>query len=329
MSPGRDNSSRVIRVAAGEAGRRADVVMSRRMPEHSRSHIRKLIEHGIIRRISGKDLKPGSKLADGEQLGIGDLGALREDPGAREPEPEPIPLHVVFEDEHLLVIDKPPGLVVHPAAGAWGGTVVNALLHRFRDLPRASGKDRPGIVHRLDRNTSGLLMVAKNEYTQRGLSREFQERRVKKEYRTVVWGELNRDREVLDGSIGRNPKDRKRMAVGGVRGRTALTVIEVISRVPGFTYLRALPETGRTHQIRVHLADRGHPVVGDHVYGRTRQVRKSMRESVERAVRALPGFALHAYRLEFVHPVSRVPVRVQAPIPDSFAQLLHALKVDS
>jgi len=323
-----ESARRMFEVSGEEAGRRADVVIAHRMPELSRSRIQKLIEGGIIRRAAKGELKPGSRLAAGERIEIGDVGTILPPDGKPEPEPEPIPLTVVWEDEHLLVIDKPPGLVVHPAAGRRAGTLVNALLHRYRELPRTGGSDRPGIVHRLDRDTSGLLVVAKNEYAQRVLSRQFQERRVKKEYRAVVWGELNRDRVVLDGSIGRSPRDRKRMAVGGKKSREALTRIEVAARFPGFTYLKVFPETGRTHQIRVHVAEMGHPVVGDQVYGKSRRVPKSLGPKGEEAIRALPGFALHAHRLEFAHPVSGERMSAVAPLPESFAALLRVLGSD-
>ena len=314
----------VLQVGPEEAGERADVILARRFPELSRTRIQKLIESGGIIREEGRGLKPGTRLAAGESLEIRDWKKPA-GPGEGKLVPEPIPLEVVYEDPQLLVVNKPAGLVVHPGAGRSRGTLVNALLHRYRDLPEAGGADRPGIVHRLDRETSGLLLVARDEFTQRALSRDFEARRVKKEYRALVWGEFNEDEMTLRGTIGRNPHDRKKMAVDGIKGREAVTRVRVQERFPGFTLLRIFPETGRTHQIRVHLSALGHPVVGDLVYGRARKLPRSAPPGVEKALAGLGGFALHASALEFRHPASGETLALKAPLPAPFAELIRQL----
>jgi len=314
----------VLKINPEEAGERADIILARRFPELSRTRIQGLIVGGKIIRGEGRGLKVGTRLSAGESLEILDW-RKPEEPGRGKLAPEPIPLEVVYEDQHLLVVNKPAGLVVHPGAGRSGGTLANALLYRYQKLPEAIGSDRPGIVHRLDRDTSGLLLVAKDEFTQRTLSRDFQERRVKKEYRALVWGEFNRDELKLEGAIGRNPNDRKKMAVGGLKSREAVTRVRVLERFKGFTLLRVFPETGRTHQIRVHLAALKHPVVGDLVYGRARNLPGSIAPGIQGALIMLPGFALHAYALEFKHPISGKTLSLQEPLPDSFAELVKQL----
>ncbi len=316
----------VLKVNPEEAGERADVILARRFPEMSRTRIQKLIETGGITWGGGRMLKSGTRLAGGENLEIQDWQKPAE-PGEAKLAPEPIPLEVIYEDPQLLVVNKPAGLVVHPGAGRPGGTLANALLYRYRDLPEAIGADRPGIVHRLDRFTSGLILVARDEFTQRTLSRDFEARRVKKEYRALVWGELNEDEITLRGRIGRDPRDRKKMAVDGIKGREAVTRVRVQERFRGFTLLRIFPETGRTHQIRVHLAGIKHPVVGDLVYGRARNLPGSISPELQGALIMLPGFALHAYALEFRHPVSGETLTLKAPLPAPFAELIRQLSV--
>jgi len=314
----------VLKIDPEEAGERADVILTRRFPELSRTRIQKLIESGGITWGGGRMLKAGTRLAGGENLEIRDWQKPAE-PGEKKPLPEPIPLEVIYEDPQLLVVNKPAGLVVHPGAGQPRGTLVNALLYRYRDLPEAIGAERPGIVHRLDRYTSGLLLVARDEFTQRALSRDFEARRVKKEYRALVWGEFNEDEITLRGKIGRDPRDRKKMALDGIKGREAVTRVRVQERLRGFTLLRIFPETGRTHQIRVHLAGLKHPVVGDLVYGRARNLPGSISPKIQGALIMLPGFALHAYALEFKHPVSGKIVSLKAPLPAPFAELVKLL----
>jgi 23S rRNA pseudouridine1911/1915/1917 synthase len=240
-----------------------------------------------------------------------------------------IPLLVLYEDEHLLAIDKPPGLVVHPAVGHRDGTLVNALLHRSRDW--AGDADRPGLVHRLDKDTSGVLVVAKSEAAMAGLSRAIQDRKVEKEYRAVVYGvpELRKGR--IDLGILRHPADRKRMTTSKTGGRASTTVYERLAESTGERAGLALVScrlvTGRTHQIRVHMKAIGHPLVGDPVYGAPRW--KGIRdEALREACRAFPRQALHAFRLAFTHPITSARVELVAPLPADLGSLLTVAGLD-
>jgi 23S rRNA pseudouridine1911/1915/1917 synthase len=246
------------------------------------------------------------------------------DPGTP-PAPEPIEVDIAFEDEHLVVVRKPAGLVVHPGAGRKSGTLVNALAGRGVPLALAGGRDRPGIVHRLDADTSGLLVVAKTDEAHRELVRAFAERRVTKRYVALVWGRPDPEEGTIETSIGRSRGDPTRMSVHSRRGRPARTTYRVIESLPGFSLLRVGIETGRTHQIRVHLQSIHHPVVGDTRYGG--QQGKGVRSLRKR--RALQGFgrlALHAAELAFPHPVTGKNVRVRAALPEDLEDLLSVLR---
>ena len=246
-------------------------------------------------------------------------------PVAAEPEPEDIPLAVVHEDAHLLVVDKPAGLVVHPAAGAPRGTLVNALLARVRDLSGVGGTLRPGIVNRLDRGTSGLLVVAKDDETHRALARQFAGRTVEKEYLALVLGVPRARAGTIDAPIGRDPVHRKKMSVRAPRGREARTSYEVAEAFAGAALLRVRLHTGRTHQIRVHLASRGHPIAGDAVYGGTRPL-SLRRGALREALLDLKRPALHATRLRFVHPATGQTVTFESPLPDDLRAVLERLR---
>jgi 23S rRNA pseudouridine1911/1915/1917 synthase len=231
-------------------------------------------------------------------------------------EPEPLPLVVLYEDAALLAIDKPPGMVVHPAPGARRGTLVNALLHRLGSLAGVGSPERPGIVHRLDRDTSGVLLVARTAAALEALARQFRERRVEKQYVALVRGALAAT-GTIDRPIGRHPRERKRMSVRSRHGRPAVTRWAALERFPGLTLVRLMPETGRTHQLRVHLAAAGHPIVGDRVYGG--------RPGAAQAV-PFPRQALHAEEIRFAHPVDGRPMTVRAPLPPDIAALLATLR---
>ncbi len=236
----------------------------------------------------------------------GDIVQLRvPDPTPLDLPAEPIPLHIVFEDECMLVVDKPPGMVVHPAPGHSTGTLVNALLHHCKDLSGIGGVERPGIVHRLDKDTSGLVLVAKSELAHRSLARQFKQREIKKVYLALVRGNVLQDKGVIDLAIGRHKIHRKKMAVRQEGGRSASTAFEVIARYPHFSYLRLFPKTGRTHQIRVHVAEMGHPILSDKIYGG--KLEKHM---------ILPRQALHAHQLEIRHPISGEPKVFVSPLPE-------------
>ena len=301
-------------VAPPEAGR-IDVYLARCDSGLSRSRVQKLIEDGQVT-VDGRPVKPSAKLKGGERIRV-------EVPPPADPsaEPEDLPLELVYEDQWLAVVSKPAGLVVHPAPGHPSGTLVNALLHRCRDLSGVGGVLRPGIVHRLDKDTSGLLVVAKDDRTHRALQDQFQGRDVQKIYLAVVLGRLEGE-GVVDRPIGRHPVDRKRMAVGAPRSRAALTRWRAVQRLRGTTLLEVRIETGRTHQIRVHLASLGHPVVGDPVYGGTRQARGVADTHVRRRLAEEKGQALHAWRLGFRHPHTGEDLSFAAPPPDSLVRLI-------
>ena len=266
----------------------------------TRSKIQKLIKDGAVA-LNGKACKASSAVCAGDSIRI----LVPETDGDRLPEPENIPLDVVYEDDDLAVINKPKGMVVHPAPGNSSGTLVNALLYRFQTLSGAGGEVRPGIVHRIDRMTSGLLVVAKNDFAHEALARQFAEHTAHREYLCLVHGNLKEDSGTVDAPIGRHKTDRKRMAVTE-DGRRAVTHWHVLERFGTETLLDVRLETGRTHQIRVHMAYIKHPILGDEVYG-------SPAPKL-----GLNGQALHGYRLTFSHPRTGETMSFTAPLPDDF-----------
>lgn len=245
-------------------------------------------------------------------------------PVAAAPEAEDIPLSVLHEDASLIVIDKPAGLVVHPGAGSASGTLVNALLHRVRDLSGVGGVLRPGIVHRLDRGTSGLMVVAKDDQAHRALAVQFAGRTVEKEYLAVVLGVPERQQGTIEAAIGRDPVHRQRMSVRAPRGRAARSTWQTVERFAGAALLRVHIHTGRTHQIRVHLASIGHPIAGDVTYGGGRG--NQAKEPLRSALRALHRPALHAACLAFDHPATGERLRFESPLPADLEELLAALR---
>jgi 23S rRNA pseudouridine1911/1915/1917 synthase len=292
-------------VARADVGERLDRFLARRLPEFSRSRIQALIELGHVR-LQGAAAKPSQRLRAGQRIRVS-----VPEPASARPLPETLPLRVVFEDAKLLVIDKPAGMVVHPGAGRASGTLVNALLFHVKDLSGVGGVLRPGIVHRLDRGTSGLMVVAKDDATHRALSAQFAAREVEKEYLALVVGIPKQVRGEIRAPIGRDPIHRKRMSVRAPRGRLAHSRYELLKRLPGAALLRVRIFTGRTHQVRVHLASIGHPVAGDATYG-------GRRPGFERLQRP----ALHAARLAFTHPASGERVSFEAPLPDDLRQVI-------
>lgn len=286
----------------------------------SRNQIQKWIEEERVT-VNGVPVKPGFRLKQGDRVSV--------DPKTAAPlslEPEPIPLTIIWEDQNLLVIDKQAGLVVHPAPGNYSGTLVQALLHHCRDLSGIGGVLRPGIVHRLDKETSGLLVVAKNDRTHRGLIQQFQTGAVVKEYLALVWGHPAQRQGRIDRPIGRHPVHRKKMAVTA-RGKPALTEWEVEEMYPsGFTRLRVRIKTGRTHQIRVHLSAIGLPVLGDPLYGPAKG-RPSGRSTLAAQLSFLASRQmLHAARLSFVHPLTGERLAFEAPPPADLTQVVDLLK---
>jgi 23S rRNA pseudouridine1911/1915/1917 synthase len=295
-------------VAAGDAGRRLDVFLAAETPELSRSHIQKLIAEGMAE-VNGTPARSSYRLKPADSV------VLRVPPPL-EPvvEPEPIPLDIYFEDACVVVVNKPRGMVVHPAEGNRSGTMVNALLYHCRDLSGIGGFIRPGIVHRLDKDTSGLLMAAKNDFAHLELARQLSERKVERRYLALAHGIFKNDRGVVDAPIGRHPRDRQKMAVTPESGKPAVTHYNVLGRHGNFTYLELKLETGRTHQIRVHMSFLGHPLVGDVKYGPARNIF------------GLEGQFLHAAALGFTHPRSGERMSFEAPLPGELQVVLDGIR---
>ena len=291
-----------------DTGTRLDSFLSRRVEGLTRSAAARLLAEGCVTcdgAVPGKSYR----IAGGEELCV----IL---PEAEEPEavPQDIPLDVVYEDEEVIVVNKPVGMVVHPAPGHPDGTLVNALLHHCGDsLSGIGGEKRPGIVHRIDRDTSGLIIAAKNDRAHLSLAAQLQDHSLSRVYEAVAVGGLREDRGTVDAPIGRHPVDRKRMAVDRQNGREAVTHWRVLARYPGFTHVECRLETGRTHQIRVHLASIGHPLLGDVVYGS------------KKPVPGLAGQCLHARRLRFTHPSTGQLVELECPLPGWFQDVLDRL----
>ncbi|PIQ96101.1 MAG: RNA pseudouridine synthase [Nitrospinae bacterium CG11_big_fil_rev_8_21_14_0_20_56_8] len=296
-------------VEAEFQNRRLDIFLAEVQKDLTRSQIKKWIEQGCVQ-VNGHLSKAHYKLKAGDRVELS-IPA----PVASKVESEDIPLDILYEDECLLVLNKSPGMVVHPAPGHSGGTLVNALLNHCKDLQGIGGVERPGIVHRLDRDTSGLLVVAKNLAALNGLARQFKDRTVKKVYLAFVRGRVSPDRGTIATPIGRHKVHRKKMSTQHQGGREAETDYEVLQRGSFFTYLRLFPKTGRTHQLRVHLASIQHPILGDTLYG----------GKPDPQCPKLERQALHAYRLEFIHPQTGKPLSFEVPLPPDLDRWLQSV----
>lgn len=297
-----------IRIIAKESGERIDALLAQNVPEISRNAAQRLIDDGDV-------LVNGARVRKNYKCSVGDEIVLTL-PETEDTEliPENIPLDVVFEDDDVIVVNKPRGMVVHPAAGHPNGTLVNALLYHCGDsLSGIGGEKRPGIVHRIDKDTSGLIIAAKNDLAHLFLSAQLADRSLSRVYEAVVRGNMREDSGTIDAPIGRHPTDRKRMAVTDKNSKNAVTHWEVIARYPGYTHLRCRLETGRTHQIRVHMAHIGHPLLGDGVYG------------AKCPDKGLEGQCLHAVELKFIHPKSCENIRLFAPLPEYFTDVIRRL----
>ena len=303
----------VLVVPAAAAGTRLDRFLATAAAVGTRARAQRLIEAGRVQ-VEGAPRKSAHVLRGGARIEV-----TLPPPEPLTVEPEPVPLRVLYEDADVLAIDKPAGMVVHPAPGVRRGTLVNALAHRFGALADAGDPARPGIVHRLDRDTSGVLLVARTPAALEALARQFRERTLEKRYVALVRGRLGAPAGTIDRPIGRHPRARQRMSVRSRRGRSALTRWSVVERFPGATLLRLTPETGRTHQLRVHLAALGHPILGDRVYGRRAS-------GMPEAAAGFPRQALHAEEIRFTHPASGARVVVRAPLPADLEDLLAALR---
>ncbi len=305
---GGEAGGRVFKTRPADKGRRLDIVLAERL-DISRSMAQKLINAGLVK-VNGSVLTKSSNLSGGETI-----EAIIPAKSSVSTKPEPIPLKVVFEDDDLVVLSKPPGMVVHPAPGHLSGTLVNALMAHTKGLSSIGGTDRPGIVHRLDKDTSGLIVAAKTDAAHQGLSEALKKRRVKKTYLALVKGVFKEDEGVISDPVGRHARDRKRMAAGGTKGRQALTRWRVIDRFKRFTLLEVNPETGRTHQIRVHLTHIGHPIAGDPVYGP---------DAAAAAKLGLRRQFLHAAGLTFTHPVTGREIILRDELPPDLKAALDA-----
>jgi len=302
---------------------RLDVLLARQFPQFSRVHIRKMIVAGGAT-VDGRRTKVAYRLQAGERVHV-TLPELPRDG----PEPEDIPLEILYEDDHLAAINKPPAMVVHPSKGHWSGTLTAALAFHFDRLSQCGGPARPGVVHRLDRDTSGVIVVAKTDAAHLALARQFEQRSTKKGYAAIVLRAPELDRDVIDRPIGAHPSQREKMAIreGHATTRVAQTYYEVAERFRGFALLRLLPRTGRTHQIRVHLASIASPVLCDRLYGgRARLTRGDLSGDEQDATVLLSRQALHAHRLQIRHPATDEILQFEAPLPEDMQQTLRELR---
>ncbi len=298
---------KIEEIYLGEEKSRIDVFTSQ-IADITRSRAAKLIEEGLVL-INGKKANKNDKLQAGNKVSV-----TLPDPVSYDIKPESIPLDIVYEDNDLLVVNKPKGMVVHPAAGNYEGTLVNALMYHCKDsLSGINGVMRPGIVHRIDKNTSGLLIVAKNDFSHNFLAEQIKEHSFTREYESVVYGNLKNDSGVIDANIDRHPIKRKQMAVTKDGGRNAVTEYTVLERFEKFTHIRLKLKTGRTHQIRVHMAYLGHPVAGDDVYG------------PKKVITSLNGQCLHAKKIGFIHPVTKEYLEFDSALPEYFSKFLKGL----
>lgn len=312
-----------LTVEARAHGWRVDHYLSRLFPNYSRALFQKAI-HASRVLVNGLPVKSSRRLRVNDRLSV----RLPELPDRSLPA-ENIPLDVLYEDDALVVINKQAGMIVHPGRGNYQGTLAGALQFHFDTLSDVAGQFRPGIVHRLDRDTSGVIVIAKNNQVHDRLSKQFERRDVRKEYRAIAWGVLEFDSDYIETHVAVHPKHREKMSVcpPGGNSRDAVTFYEVLERFDNFTYVRLLPRTGRTHQLRIHLQHLGHPIVADRTYGGRAHLR---RVDVDRDSQAnevlISRQALHAFRLEFIHPQSGQPVSFEAPLPEDIQRTLAALR---
>lgn len=303
----------ILLVEPQDAGKRLDSFLHERLPEWSRSRLQAWIKQSRVL-VESKEARASHLLRVGESVSVepAELAPLRA-------EPEALPLKILYEDADVVVVDKPAGMVVHAGAGHSHGTLVNALLHHFDSLSSVNGDLRPGIVHRLDRETSGVLVVARTDSAHQALARQFHDRQVEKIYLTLVHGRMKQPSGRITDPITRDPVRRTRMTARLGTGRAALTEYEVLEEFPYFSFLRVRIGTGRTHQIRVHLSNIGHPVVGDRLYGAPASIP---------GIPALSRFFLHAHRLRFASPAAPEPITVESSLPSELTEFLAQLRAN-
>jgi 23S rRNA pseudouridine1911/1915/1917 synthase len=310
-----------------DEGSRVDAFLAARIPRLTRSAVGRLIDEGLVT-IEGASVKASYKVRLGDNICV-----EIPPPSPTDITAEKIPLDVIFEDHDIIVVNKARGMTTHPAPGSPAGTLVNALLGSVSDLSGVGGVQRPGIVHRLDKDTSGLIVIAKNDASHLSLQSQIQKRTAGRRYMALVWGDTKFEKAVVDAPIGRHPTDRKKMAVvkDATRARHAVTDLAVIEHLGGFTLLEASLRTGRTHQIRVHCSHIGYPVVGDPAYGGKRQLPGrfgvSDRNEFTRLIDVLGGQALHAYKLSFDHPITGKHLEFEAPVPSDMQNLIDWLRL--
>jgi 23S rRNA pseudouridine1911/1915/1917 synthase len=314
-----------IRVKPSDEGKRLDVLLATLLADCTRTFVSGLIAAEHVR-VDGHPKKPGYRVKSGENIS----GAIPL-PVPVEFKPEPIPLNIVYEDDHIVVVNKQPGLVVHPAPGHFSGTLVNGLLYHCPNLGGIGGELRPGIVHRLDKDTSGTLVVAKNDAAHTNLSRQFKSRKVKKDYLALVHGNMKSPTGSIKLPIGRHPVDRKRMSTVSPRGRTAETEWNIKEQFQEFALLEVHLKTGRTHQIRVHCSALHHPIVGDKVYGPRKPEKTITRnhrqaDQILQILKSAKRQMLHAWRLGFHHPHSGEAVSFESPLPEDMASIIQRIR---
>jgi 23S rRNA pseudouridine1911/1915/1917 synthase len=317
LSGGEGGLSFSVEVSDQDHGMRLDQFLAGTEINLSRSQVKKLVEGKFIL-LNGKPTKPSAHVKTGDQIS----GTLPS-PKPLSIEPESLPLTILYEDPSIIVVDKPAGMVVHPAPGNPSGTLVNALVHHCKDLAGINGVLRPGIVHRLDKETSGVMVVAKNDEAYHQLTKQFKNRTIEKVYLAIARGKFSQEEGSIDLSIGRHPSERKRMSTRTRRGRPAVTRWKVIERFNGLTLLEIFPKTGRTHQIRVHLSAMGHPLLGDALYGKKGGVQDPM---IKECLRMLNRQALHACRLGLTHPRTGERIEFTAPLPKDMKDVLEWLR---
>jgi 23S rRNA pseudouridine1911/1915/1917 synthase len=314
-----------IRVKLSDEDKRLDVLVASLLSDCTRTFVAGLIAAELIR-VDGQPKKPGYRVKSGQKI-----SGMIPAPVPVKFKPEPIPLDILYEDDHIIVVNKQPGLVVHPAPGHFSGTLVNGLLYHCPDLAGIGGELRPGIVHRLDKDTSGTMIVAKNDAAHHNLSRQFKSRQIKKEYLALVHGILKTATGSVNLPIGRHPVDRKKMSTVSPKGRTAETLWRVKEKFQAFTLLSLDLKTGRTHQIRVHCAALQHPIVGDKVY-RPRKLEKTIDRGPKRSdillqvLKSVKRQMLHAWRLSFTHPHSARIMSLESPPPEDMTGLINSIR---
>ena len=313
-----------IEVPPGKKKERIDLFLSSQIENATRSRIQKLIEADLVK-VNGKTVKPSYLVQPNDII----EASHPITPRPEEAEPEEIPLNIIYEDEFLLVVNKPAGMVAHPAYANYTGTLVNALLHHTKSLSGLNEPGRPGIVHRLDKNTSGLLVVAKDDFTHAKLAEQFSKHTAEREYRAVCWGVFKETKGEISSNIARSKSDRKKFAVSSNEGKIAITLFEVIEQFEFASYLKLNLKTGRTHQIRVHLSSINHPVFGDETYGGRKIVYGSqlpkMKSRIENLLSLMSRQALHAKTLGFIHPHKKRFMRFDSELPEDMKELLKKL----